>query len=61
MTNLTEDDKKYHTKLMTDALLLQGAQISWSNHLASKYSLKQGDIISNEGEIIRVQTGEKKE
>lgn len=50
---ISTDELAYHERLLAQLRSAQAAWQSWSEHLAQKYELREGDAITASGEIVR--------
>lgn len=51
--HLTDDELAFHRKVVADIKAAQAAWSSWSQHIAGKYELKDGEGVAEDGTIHR--------
>lgn len=50
---LSDDERSYHERILGQLRAAQAAWQSWSEHLAQKYELRAGDVITADGQVVR--------
>lgn len=52
---ISDDEYAYQRKLVAALRAAQAAWESWAGHIATKYQIKEGDVVNEDGTIRRVE------